>query len=153
MIMSAVAFAATALPLAPAVAQPDDYYGSYDSHDNSPPITVTGPHQRTVGRSASGAPIRESEASMTVASGAPIRESEASMTVDYSDLDLRSSLGRDLLNTRVDAAARDACNALDDAFGVADPALTEPADCRADARRRAQGQVREAIYRANYYRY
>ena len=48
--------------------------------------------------------------------------------------------------------------ALDDAYGMADDSLSEPRDCHADAVRRAQGQVndamdRAAIYGSGYYRY
>jgi UrcA family protein len=142
MLVGAFALAAsTALPLAPAVAQSydDDYappaaYNDYDSSD----IVVTAPHSYRVGRGEDGAPIY-------------LRE--ASQAVDYSDLDLRTRWGRDELYSRVDAAARDACAALDDAYGVADPSLTDPSDCRADAKRRAQDQVDNAIDYANDYRY
>jgi UrcA family protein len=133
LLLGAVALASTALPLAPVAAQSGDY--GYDSSSSA--IIVTGPHSRRVGRSSSGAPIIERE---------------AVMTVDYSDLDLSTAMDRDRLYMRVDAAARNACDELDDAFGVADPALSEPADCRADAVHRARGQVRDAIERARYYR-
>jgi UrcA family protein len=128
-ILSTCVLAASVRPLTPAVAQ-DDYYSS-----DSGSITVTAPHHRQVGRSALGAPIIESE---------------AAQTVDYSDLDLRTSYDRERLNHRVNVAAYEACAALDDAYGTADPSLSEPRDCYADARARAQRQVREAIDIANY---
>jgi UrcA family protein len=141
MIIGAFALAATALPLAPAAAQ-DDYYG-YSPADADSAITVTGPHARRVGRTASGAPIVQYE---------------AAQTVDYSDLDLNNSFDRQRLRMRVDVAAYEACQALDDAYGMADDSLSEPRDCHADALRRAQSQVsdamdRAAIYGSGYYRY
>jgi UrcA family protein len=135
MILGAVALAATSLPLAPAAAQ-SDYYG-YDSSSSSA-ITVTGPHSRRVGRSASGAPIVMHE---------------AAQTVDYSDLDLRTSMDRERLNFRIDVAAHEACAVLDDAFPTGLDTMPEPRDCRADAVRRAQAQVDDAVDRAIYYRY
>jgi UrcA family protein len=137
LIIGAFALAAgAALPLTPAAAQ-SDYYG-YDTYGYDTSITVMGPHSRQIGRSASGAPIELQE---------------VSRAVDYSDLDLRTSMGRDELYTRVDAAARDACYALDDAFPPNFDSMDEPRDCRAAAVRRAQVQVHEAIDRANYYAY
>jgi UrcA family protein len=131
MFIGALALATTtALPLAPAMAQ-DDYYGSdYDST-----ITVTGPHGHSVGRSSSGAPIMQYE---------------AAQTVDISDLNLNTRFDRDRLRMRVDVAAYQACQMLDDTYGKADESLSEPRDCHADAVRRARGQVDDAIDRAGY---
>jgi UrcA family protein len=133
--------ASAALPVGPALAQSydDDYAppSTYNDYDSSS-IIVTAPHSYRVGRSEDGAPIE-------------LRE--ASQAVSYSDLDLRTHAGRDELYSRVDAAARDACAALDDAYGIADPALTDPSDCRGDAVRRAQDQVDNAIDYANDYQY
>jgi UrcA family protein len=131
LMFGAIALATTALPLAPATAQSD--YG-YDSDSSS--ITVTAPHSRRVGRSASGAPIVEHE---------------AAQTVDYSDLDLRTATDRERLRFRVDVAAYQACQALDDiAPSGGFDSMMEPRDCHADAMRRAQGQVRAVIDSANY---
>jgi UrcA family protein len=132
MIIGALALAGVAVPLAPAAAQ-DDYYG-YDSASSA--ITVTGPRAHRVGRSASGAPIMQYE---------------AAQAVDYSDLDLRSSYDRERLRMRVDVAAYEACQALDDAYPRGVDSLVEPRDCHADALKRAQGQIADAIDRANFY--
>lgn len=132
LMIAGAAALATVLPLAPALAQPDGYYDSGSS------ITVTAPHSRQVGRSATGAPVY-------------LRE--ASMAVNYSDLDLRTPAGRDTLYMRVDDAARDACDALDDAYPAFDDEIVEPRNCRADAMNRARWQVRDAIDRASYYGY
>jgi UrcA family protein len=133
LMFGAVALAATALPLAPATAQSD--YG-YDSDSSS--ITVTAPHSRRVGRTASGAPIIQHE---------------AAQTVDYSDLDLRNGMDRERLRMRVDVAAYEACAALDDIAPSGFDTMMEPRDCHADAMRRAQGQVDAVIDSANYYGY
>jgi UrcA family protein len=132
LMFGAFALATTALPLAPATAQ-SDYYG-YNTDSSS--ITVTGPHSRRVGRTSAGIPIIERE---------------AAQTVDYSDLDLRTGMDRERLRVRVDNAAYEACQALDDAYGMAPDSLSEPRDCHRDAVRRAEGQVRAAIDGANYY--
>jgi len=129
MITGAFALAA-ALPLAPAVAQPDAYYSSTDSS-----ITVTAPRIRHEGRSAIGAPIRTVETDSVVYTG---------------DLDLPRRADRRLLDMRVEAAASEACDFLDQHYPTDTP-LTTPRECRSDAVRSAQYQVRDAIERAALY--
>lgn len=93
-------------------------------------ITVTAPHKRITGRSATGAPIETME---------------AQSTVYYGDLDLTMRAGQDELNNRVWMAADRSCKWLTDVFKP-DPATSNAdADCRRDAVKRAQVQVDNAI--------
>jgi UrcA family protein len=100
----------------------------YDANDA---ITVTAPHKRVTGRSASGAPIEMME---------------AQSSVYFGDLDLATRSGQDELRYRVAGAADSACRWLDEVFPSGP--MTEPptqAECRRDAIRRAEGQINDAI--------
>lgn len=128
-LLGALAMAATGLvPLASAVAQ-----SGAASDDSRASITVTAPRVRQSGRGTSGAPIQ----TVTTQS-----------IVYVDDLDLRSRSGRAELDMRIETAAREACAWLDEVYPMTNPATTMPQDCRADAVRKAQAQVKVAVARA-----
>lgn len=98
-------------------------------------ITVTAPRARTTGRNS--------------ATGAPIQTITTQSVVYTDDLDLRTKTGRDVLDARIMAAAKEACDWLNEVY-PATP-LSVPAtvsDCRADAIKTAQAQVKDAVARA-----
>jgi UrcA family protein len=101
--------------------------GYYNSDED---IIVTGPQRHRVGRSAIGAPIDEYT---------------AQSVVQVNDLNLRTASGRRELHYRVMAAARDACDQIDDEIGASSTAEPSDADCRMIAAQRAQWQVDRAI--------
>jgi UrcA family protein len=119
--LSAAALAAGAAIGATAVmAQP-----YYDNDTNLPGVTVYAP--RTVGRSAIGAPIQI------------VREQRVVYT---GDLDLGSYWGNRVLRHRIQRAARDMCNDLEDRYPVS---ADNGNDCYGDA-------VRDAYYQVDYAR-
>lgn len=125
-MIGAVALAVSApLPFlaGTASAQP----GYYNSDED---IVVTGPQRHRVGRSAIGAPIDEYI---------------AQSVVQISDLNLRTASGRRELNYRMMAAARDACDQIDEEIGLNATAEPSDSECRSIAVRRAQWQVDRAI--------
>lgn len=127
LIMAGAFALAASIPLAPAIAQ------SGNDSSLEPSITVTAPHMRTTGRTSSGAPIRTVETNSHVYIG---------------DLNLRTRAGRDELDYRVDAAAREACGFLDQHYGSMDDPPSMSRNCREDAVKMSQYQVRDAIERS-----
>jgi UrcA family protein len=99
--------------------------------DSGDAITVTAPHKRVTGRSASGAPIETME---------------AQSVVYFGDLNLATRSGQDELRHRVANAADSACRWLDEVFPTG-PNAEPPtlAECRREAIKRAASQVNDAI--------
>jgi UrcA family protein len=77
--------------------------------------------------------------------GAPVVVTRATRVVNTSDLDLTTSVGQYVLRDRVERAAVDACNELDDAWimGLYPLPDESDADCYA-------GAVSDAMVRAQY---
>lgn len=98
-------------------------------------ITVTAPRARTVDRNS--------------ATGAPIQTITTQSLVYIDDLDLRTKTGRDVLDTRIAAAAKEACDWLNEVYPATPLSVpSSQSDCRADAVRTAQSQVKDAITRS-----
>ena len=83
---------------------------------------------------------RQRERSTTT--GAPIETVSTSVVVNYSDLNLRTQAGQDELDNRIKAAARRACDWLNQLYPVT--ASGSP-DCMATALDSARGQASQAI--------
>ena len=71
--------------------------------------------------------------------GAPIRRVTASRVVGYSDLDTDSPWGAHELHGRIERAARDACDELDDRYPIGSPDVD---GCVSEAVRDAERDVR-----------
>lgn len=98
-------------------------------------ITVTAPRARTTGRNP--------------ATGAPIQTITTQSLVYIDDLDLRTKAGRDVLDVRVAAAAKEACDWLNEVYPATPLSVpASQADCRTDAIRTAQAQIKDAITRS-----
>ena len=70
--------------------------------------------------------------------GAPIRRVTTSRVVDYRDLDVDSPWGARELHARIEHAARDACEELDDRYPIGEP---DVGDCVSEAVRDAEHDV------------
>lgn len=118
---AAAASLALTLNVAPAHAQ--TYYDNGDDAYTTSGVTVYAP--RIVGRSEIGAPIEETE---------------ASRVVRFDDLNLDTRWGAHVLRTRIERAANEACNELDQDYPV-DAGDNPP--CRQTAVDRAMDRVQE----------
>ena len=81
----------------------------------------------------------------------PQRMLVANISVPTHDLDLRTDYGRDVLDHRVEMAAREVCadiDALEPAGGPGASQLSASQDCRVQARKSALTQVYAAIWAA-----
>jgi UrcA family protein len=70
--------------------------------------------------------------------GAPIERVTTSRVVDYRDLDIDSPWGARELHYRIEHAARDACEELDDRYPIGEPDVR---DCVSEAVRDAEHDV------------
>jgi len=101
-----------------------DYNHGYDRasyRDGDDEIIV---HARPLGRSST--------------TGAPIERVTASRVVDYRDLDPDSPWGARELHWRIEHAAREACEELDDQYPIGEP---DRSDCVSEAIRNAEHDV------------
>ena len=130
-LLGAVAFAAAGLcPLLPARAE-----AQTASAADRASITVTAPRARTTGRNP--------------ATGAAIQTITTQSMVYVDDLDLRTKAARDILDARIAAAAKEACDWLNEVYPL--EATSVPAtqgECRANAVKSAQAQAKDAIVRS-----
>jgi UrcA family protein len=97
--------------------------------DTRPSITVMAPRSRETGKTYTGIPIE----TLT-----------AQSRVYIDDLNLRTEAGRNELGDRVQAAARSACEWLDEVYPLSSK-LTGDNECVKGAVARAQDQVDAAI--------
>lgn len=132
LVVSAVPFAVRAQPYAGGYDQgdPPGYDQGYDYgpapgyvHETDG-VTVYAP--RYVGRSAT--------------TGAPIEVVRASRVVNYSDIDPYTDWGAHVLRTRIERAARSACDQLDQEYPIS---TADNPPCVDQAVRNAMVQVRE----------
>lgn len=75
----------------------------------------------------------------------------AEVAVQTRDLDLRTAYGRDVLDHRVKMAAREVCSRIDELYRTGGPGANpsiDSRDCRIEAARSAQLQVRGAHWAA-----
>jgi UrcA family protein len=133
--LAGAAFAALGLGLAAAPARAQDpaydgpaydrdYQPSYDHasyRDADAEIVV---RARPLGRSST--------------TGAPIERVTTSRLVDYRDLDIDSPWGARELHWRIEHAARDACEELDNRYPIGEPDVR---DCTSEAVRNAEHDV------------
>ena len=123
--LSAAALAtAVAMPVAPALAQTDGVQADRGS------ITVTAPRVETEPRPGSVIPER----TLT-----------ASALVYYDDLNLDTERGREALEERVELAAEETCEWLDEIYPPTGLTLGGDNDCAFDAKKKAEEQVDAAI--------
>lgn len=87
-------------------------------------------------------PVTKTVVGRAYGSGAPIEKVTVDYHVSYSDLDLVKHADVLALNQRVEGAAHDACQQLDDLYPLERPKLRE---CTADAIHGASEQVQKAI--------
>lgn len=127
--MTALALAAIGSSLAPSM--PAIAQSTGTQLDTRSAITVLAPR------------VRESRERS--ASGFPIQTLTAQSVVYIDDLDLRTETGRSELSNRVNLAAKEACDWIDQVYPLAQPS---DADCQRDAVKRAQDQVDSAIAKA-----
>ena len=125
--LAGAAAAALSLSIAPIPAHAQDYGTSVGE------VTV---HPRVLGRDP--------------ATGAPIDTVTASRYVRISDLDLDSSWGQRVARHRIERAAYDACNYLDEHFVTLDSGSS---DCVRAAVQDALYQVEQAAGHPIYYGY
>ncbi len=89
----------------------------------------------------------------TVSKNRSTRDGEitsVSRTISYRGLDLRRQGDIDELNLRVEYAVADVCKV--DSLTAASFGTDDNRDCYYDAMKDARKQVRDAVWRANYYR-
>jgi UrcA family protein len=81
----------------------------------------------------------------------PQRMLVANVSVPTHDLDLRTDYGRDVLDHRVEMAAREVCahiDYLEPASGPGANPISASQDCRLQAKKSAMAQMRAAIWAA-----
>lgn len=120
---AATLLTAVAVPAQPALAQ---------GASERPSITVLAPRARQTGRDS--------------ATGAPIETLTAQSIVYTDDLNLATEAGRDQLDERIEVAAREACEWLDEVYPMS-PTMTgtTAGDCVSEAVARTSDQVEEAV--------
>ena len=82
--------------------------------------------------------------------GAPIVWARTSRVVDYSDLDLSTGWGVRALHSRVERAAVDACNALDDLRAQGLYSMEDPANADCINRAVDDAMARAPVHYVNY---
>ena len=121
---SAALIGAAILPVQPAIAQA--------GMTERPSITVLAPRARQTGRDT--------------ATGAPVETLTAQSIVYTDDLNLATEAGREQLDERIEVAAREACEWLDEVYPLSTAMSgTTTYDCVSDAVARTDDQVKEAV--------
>jgi UrcA family protein len=87
-------------------------------------------------------PVTKTVVGRAYGSGAPIEKVTVDYHVSYADLDLVKHADVLTLNKRVEGAAHDACQQLDELYPIERPKMRE---CTADAIHAASEQVQKAI--------
>jgi UrcA family protein len=145
-LLGTAAAAAAALGLAAAVSVQAQPYGSGDymkSSSGDMPYAA-GDYGYDSSATVGGITVYASPRHERTAIGAPIVTARVSRVVDTSDLDLGTGYGMHELRARVESAATDACNQLDNEPGLT-PLQGDDADCYHRAVGDAMAQV-EAPY-------